>query len=133
VDSTCISKQYVNGHWFYVYRSQQENCHLLSSVYCKNVSPVEKIKTFLGESTKYTNIKSTTVYVPSSELGLSHPLSRQRVCPSLQNLEGGTLRVRGWVECQFRRLEKKLRTLPTLWVSPCLLKTFSMKICLLRL
>ncbi len=30
-------------------------------------------------STKYINLKSTTVYVPSSELGLSHPLSRQRV------------------------------------------------------
>ncbi len=26
--------------------------------------------------TKYINIKSTTVYVPSSELGLSLPLSR---------------------------------------------------------
>ncbi len=27
-------------------------------------------------------IMSTTEYVPSSELGISHPLSRQRVCPT---------------------------------------------------
>ncbi len=31
---------------------------------------------------KYVYIKSTTLPVPSSELGLSQPLSRQRVCPS---------------------------------------------------
>jgi hypothetical protein len=50
----------------------------------------------------YTHIylQSTTVYVPSSELGLSHPLSRQRVCPSPRNQMGGggectRLRVRG--------------------------------------
>jgi hypothetical protein len=47
-------------------------------------------------TTKYINIKST-VYVPSSKLGLSQPLSRQRVCPSPQNRGGHTrLRVRGW-------------------------------------
>jgi hypothetical protein len=50
--------------------------------------------------TKYVYIKSTTVYVPSSELGLSQPLSRQRVCPSPQNRVWGgghtRLRVRGW-------------------------------------
>jgi hypothetical protein len=39
--------------------------------------------------TKYVYIKNTTVYVPSSELGLSQPLSRQRVCPSPQNRGGG--------------------------------------------
>ncbi len=50
-----------------------------------------------------TYIKSTTVYVPLSELGLSQPLSRQRVCPSPQHRGGGggggehtRLRVRGW-------------------------------------
>jgi hypothetical protein len=44
--------------------------------------------------TKYVHIlyiKSSTVYVPSSELGLSQPLSRHRVCPSPQNRGGGTL------------------------------------------
>ncbi len=50
--------------------------------------------------TKYVYIKSTTVYVPSSELelGLSQPLSRQQVLPSPQNRGGGhnRLRVRGW-------------------------------------
>ncbi len=34
-----------------------------------------------GPRTKHIYVQSTTVYVPSSELGLSHPLSRQRVCP----------------------------------------------------
>jgi hypothetical protein len=49
-------------------------------------------------STKYVYIKSTTVYVTSSELGLSQPLSRQRVCPSPPEPGGGhpSLRVRGW-------------------------------------
>jgi hypothetical protein len=39
------------------------------------------------------------VYVPSSELGLSLPLSRQRVCPFPPNQKGGHNRlwVRGWV------------------------------------
>jgi hypothetical protein len=52
----------------------------------------------IHENTKYVNIKSTTVYVPSSELGISQPLSRQRVCPSHQNRGGGHTRprVRGW-------------------------------------
>jgi hypothetical protein len=40
-------------------------------------------------NTKYIYIQSTTVYAPSSELGLSHSLSRQRVCPSPQNQRGG--------------------------------------------
>jgi hypothetical protein len=68
-------------------------------------------------TTKYVYIKSTTVYVPSSELGLSQPLSRQRVCPSSPQNRGGHthLRVRVLRKSQFRRLEKKLSTLPTLW------------------
>jgi hypothetical protein len=60
---------------------------------------VKEVKIVLEETTKYVYIKSTIVYVPSSELGLSQPLSRQRVCPSPQNQgEGGhiRLRVRGW-------------------------------------
>jgi hypothetical protein len=50
------------------------------------------------EDHKVLNIKSTTVYFPSSELGLSQSLSRQRVCPSPQNRGGGhtRLRARGW-------------------------------------
>ncbi len=43
----------------------------------------------MDESTKYVYIKSSTGYVPSSELGPSQPLSRQRVCPSPQNRGGG--------------------------------------------
>jgi hypothetical protein len=45
------------------------------------------------EGTKYVE------YVPSPELGLSHPFSRQRVCPSPRNQRGAghtCLRVRGW-------------------------------------
>jgi hypothetical protein len=38
--------------------------------------------TWTTENTKYVYIMSTTVSVPSSELGDSHPLSRQRVCHS---------------------------------------------------
>jgi hypothetical protein len=75
--------------------------------------------------TKYVYIKSTTVYVPSSELGRSQPLSRQRVCPSPQNRAGGGLsRVspagEGMGEFKFRRLEKKLSTLSTLWYCTCI-------------
>jgi hypothetical protein len=59
----------------------------------------------------YIYIKNTTVYVPSSELGLSQPLSRQRVCPSPQN-QGGegehSPAGEGLGESQFRRLEKSL-------------------------
>ncbi len=39
--------------------------------------------------TKYLYLQSTIVYVPSLELGLSHPLSRQRVCPSPRKQGGG--------------------------------------------
>jgi hypothetical protein len=46
--------------------------------------------------TKYLYIKSTTVYVPSSELGLSHPFSRQRVCPSARFKGGGGTLACGW-------------------------------------
>jgi hypothetical protein len=51
-----------------------------------------------GPPKKYIYIESTTVYVPSLELGLTHPFSHQRVCPSPQNQRVGhtRLRVRGW-------------------------------------
>jgi hypothetical protein len=69
-----------------------------------------------SHKTKYVYKKSTTVYVPSLELVLSQPLSRQRVCPSPQNRGGGahSPEGEGLGESQFRRLEKKLSTLPTL-------------------
>jgi hypothetical protein len=63
-----------------------------------------------ASTTKYVYIKSTTVYVSSSELGLSHPLSHQRECPSPKNQRGGVhspaVEVLG--ESQFLRLEKSL-------------------------
>jgi hypothetical protein len=43
-----------------------------------------------GAVTKYMHILSTTVYVPSSELGLPHLLSLKRVCPP-QPKGGGIL------------------------------------------
>ncbi len=53
----------------------------------------------LGMCTKYVYIKSTTVYVRSSKLGLQ-PLSRQLVCPYPRNQRGGgghtRQGVRGW-------------------------------------
>jgi hypothetical protein len=45
----------------------------------------------INTHTKYIYIKSTTVYVTSSELGLSQSLSHQRVCPSPRTKRGGTL------------------------------------------
>jgi len=60
------------------------------------------------EITKYIYIQITE-YVPSSELGLSHLLSRQRVCPS-PRYQGGahSLPGEGLGEFQFWRLEKSL-------------------------
>ncbi len=58
--------------------------------------------------------------LPSSGLGLSQPFSRQRVCLSPSTGGGGGARSSlacGWGAgaAQFRRLEKKLSTLPSLW------------------
>ncbi len=65
--------------------------------------------------TTYVYLQSTTVYVPSSELRLSHPPSRQRVCPSPRSQRGAHSPAgEGLGESQFRRLEKKLNTLPPL-------------------
>jgi hypothetical protein len=78
-----------------------------------------------GWVTKYICIQSTTVYFLSSELGNwdspLQPLSRQRVCLSPRYLRGGGAHSpagEGLGESQFRRLENKLSTLPTLcgWV-----------------
>jgi hypothetical protein len=66
--------------------------------------------------TKYLHLQSTTVYFPFSELGLPQPLSRKRVrLPPLNQRVGGTPATGGRIgESQFRRLEKKLSSLPTL-------------------
>jgi hypothetical protein len=62
------------------------------------------------------------VYVPSSQLRISHLPTRQRVCPSPRNQRGGGgLHLpagEGLGESQFRRLEKMLSTLPTLCPYP---------------
>ncbi len=77
---------------------------------------IRTVCTLYGAATKYRYIKSTTVYVPSSELGMSQPLSRQRVGASPENRGEGAHSPagEGLGESQFRRLEKKLSTLPTL-------------------
>jgi hypothetical protein len=61
----------------------------------------------------YTEYNSTRV--PSSELGSPSPLSRQRVSPYPRNQREGAHSPagEGLGESQFRRLEKKLSTLPT--------------------
>ncbi len=82
------------------------------------------------------------MYVP---LGLSQPLSRQRVWSSPQNGGGGAHSPagEGLGESQCRRHEKKLSTLPTLWVIISLLGknkitsfkfqvTFTKKVCALE-
>ncbi len=72
------------------------------------------------------------MYVPSSELGLPHPFGRKRVYPPPPGPKGGGAHspsAKGVRESQFRRLEKKLGTLPTLCInssqSPMLLGGFS--------
>jgi hypothetical protein len=69
-------------------------------------------------STKYVYTKSTTLYVPSSELELSQPLSLASKCAPPPRTGGGAHSPagEGLGESQFRRLEKKLSTLPTLWL-----------------
>ncbi len=55
-------------------------------------------------------------------LGLSHPLSRQRVCPSHRYQMGGghtRLQVRGWGSPSSDDWRKKLSTLPALCFRPC--------------
>jgi hypothetical protein len=61
--------------------------------------------------TKYICIKSTTVYVPSSELGLSHPPLLPASVPLPPEPKGGGAHSpagKGLGESQFRRLEKSL-------------------------
>ncbi len=63
-------------------------------------------------------IKSTTSLCPLVGFGKPQPLSRMRVCPSPPEPKVGGAHSpasEGVGESQFRRLEKKLSTLPTLW------------------
>ncbi len=71
--------------------------------------------TFIPQSTYIC--RAPQCMSPRQNWGLSHPLSRQRVCPTPPTKgEKGTLACGlGVGESQFRRLEKKLSTLPTLW------------------
>jgi hypothetical protein len=57
------------------------------------------------------SIQSVTVYVPSSELGLSHPLSSKSECAPPPGTKGGRAywpAGEEFGESQFRRLEKSL-------------------------
>jgi hypothetical protein len=87
-------------------------------IFIKLVTSLCNGKSRLVAATKYVYIQSTTVYVPSSELGLSHPpLSPVSVpLPPKQRGEGALASGRGVGESQFRRLEKRLSTLPSLWL-----------------
>ncbi len=60
------------------------------------------------------------MYVPSSELGLSHPLSPAIVPlpPEPRGRGAHSSAVEGLGESHFRRLENKLSTLPTFWTTP---------------
>jgi hypothetical protein len=89
----------------------------VSSTKCTYNGPVHKVRILY--------LEKTTVYVPSSELGLPQHLSRRRMCPSPPEPGGGggeahSHTCEGLGESQFRRLEKKLSTLPTLWASTVL-------------
>jgi hypothetical protein len=70
---------------------------------------------FISCGPQRTYLQSSTVYIPSLELGLPQPLSRKRVCPPTRTKGwGGHTRLRLKGGSQFQRLEKKLSTLPTL-------------------
>ncbi len=72
---------------------------------------------------------STTVYVPSFGIWTPPtPLPQARVTsPPDQRVGGGAHApaAKGVGESQFRRLEKKLSTLPTLWVAISGVNTFA--------
>jgi len=52
---------------------------------------------------------------PRKKLGLPQPLSRKRVCPPLRRWGAHSPAAKRVGESQFRRLENKLSTLPTLY------------------
>ncbi len=86
------------------------------SSYSDELSKLEFPESYSG--TQYMYIKSTTVYVPSPELGLSHRLSRQRVCPSPQNQRRGALACGlGVGVVPIPTTGERLSTLPTLCFS----------------
>jgi hypothetical protein len=71
---------------------------------CGLIRPTE-----LPYTTKYVYVKSTTVFVPSSELGLSQPSLASECAPPPRTGGGGTLAWgEGLGESQFRRQEKSL-------------------------
>jgi hypothetical protein len=62
---------------------------------------------------------STTVYVPSSELGPPNPSPASACVPPPEQKGGAnSVQVRGGGESQCGRLEKKPSTLSTLWIVP---------------
>ncbi len=82
----------------------------------------QKVRKLRVYSSKYIYTKSTTVSVPSSELGPPNP-SPASECVSPLGTKGGghtRLRVRGW-GAQIGRLEKRPSTLSTLWCTVCTL------------
>ncbi len=82
----------------------------LTPSYLLSVSFFPRLKMAMAHST-YICRQSTTVSVPSPEAGLSHPLTRQRVCPTPRNPKGGGSHSPDGEELgesQFRRLEKSL-------------------------
>jgi hypothetical protein len=80
----------------------------------KGKSGMVSCQRLLQWATKF-DCSNTTVYFPSSELGLPHPISRMRVCPPEPVEWGGyTLACMGGGMSQFGRLKKKLSTLSTL-------------------
>ncbi len=87
---------------------------MLILIRISGLNPLWRLSTDLKEEGTYkvctVYIKNTTVYVPSSKLGLSQPLSRQRVWPSPQNRGEGhiRMRVRGWGSPNSDDLRKSL-------------------------
>ncbi len=70
----------------------------MAHMYCVQNTCIQYTVYCITQSTYVLLILSTTVYVPSSELGLSHHLSRSECAPTPGTKGGGhtRLRVSGW-------------------------------------
>jgi hypothetical protein len=85
-DNKCFGVCVVNYSLFSSFQKEQSSWMPLRRR--KKLQVISLVTNITVQPTKYVYIKSTTVYVPSSELGLSQLLSRQLVCPSPQNRGG---------------------------------------------
>jgi hypothetical protein len=106
-----------NHEYFFLYRGKN-NCLTIGmfslsterNIPCFGILYIYELHSnlsIIGTATKYVYMKTTTVYVPSSELGLSQPLSRKECSPPPRTRGGLSPAGEGLGESQLQRLEKK--------------------------